>query len=172
MTEAHVAVVPTWLRRHWFVPLAVIFLAGDAAAAWTTMWPSRAIESAIAIDLALIVPALHLWCYRRDGRRAILRTVALACLGIWVAAQLVPAAHHDVLEQLRYLRYAGLAVLVAIEIRVMVGIYRVMFTRRESVAESAKQIAESAGVPPALAKLMALEARFWRRVIELVRRQR
>lgn len=90
-------------------------------------------------------------------RKAVLIALSLACVMLWIATTFVAE-----LEHLRWLRYTLMAVLAVIEIRILIGIYRIVFTAKSN-AEVTDQLAAT-GLPAPLAKLVAWEARFWRRV--------
>ncbi|MDQ3335923.1 MAG: hypothetical protein M4D80_12205 [Myxococcota bacterium] len=90
-------------------------------------------------------------------RKPVLIALSLACVMLWLATTFVAE-----LEQLRWLRYTLMAVLAVVEIRILIGIYRVVFTATSN-AEVTERIAAT-GVPAPLVKLVAWEARFWRRV--------
>jgi hypothetical protein len=90
-------------------------------------------------------------------RKAVLIALSVACVGLWLATTFVAG-----LEDLRWLRYTLMAVLAVVEIRILIGIYRVVFTAKSN-AEVTERIAAT-GLPAPLAKLVAWEARFWRRL--------
>jgi len=154
------------LRIHWFWPVAIAILAVNAAVILLDGWHSPRIkEIGVLFDLAVLVPMLYLVCYRQNGKRTFIRAVALACLGIWAAGHIVPDENHALLTELGFLRYIGLAVLVAIEIRIGIEIFRLTF-RSKSDAESDSAIEQKAkeeGIPPWVAKLTAWESRVWRK---------
>ena len=107
---------------------------------------------------------MYLLCYRSQGKRALIRSLALVCLGIWAAGHVVPEANHYVLEKVGFLRYVGLGVLVIIEIKLGIAIYKAAFRKDDSnIQEATKLIAES-DMPEWLVKLMTWEALMWRRV--------
>ncbi|MFX8141364.1 hypothetical protein ABTK98_19625, partial [Acinetobacter baumannii] len=74
----------------------------------------RLLEAGLLFDLAVLVPALYWLAYRQRQQRIGARVLALACVGIWLAQQLVPEAERDLLNHVEPLRYAGIAVLVAL----------------------------------------------------------
>ena len=90
-------------------------------------------------------------------RKAVLIALSLACVMLWLATTFVAE-----LEQLRWLRYTLMVVLAVIEIRVLVAIYRVVFTAKTD--EDVHAQVTATGVPRWAAKLMAWEVRLWRRV--------
>lgn len=154
------------LRNHWFWPVAIAVLTVNAVVISLDGWQSPRIkEVGVLFDLAVLVPVLYLVCYRQNGKKAFIRAIAFMCLGIWTAGHIVPDENHALLTELGFLRYIGLAVLVALEIRIGIEIFRLTF-RSKSDAESdsaIEQKAEAEGSPPWVAKLMAWESRAWRK---------
>ncbi len=157
------------LKAHWFLPVAMLVAGGDLALALIDSWSDPAVvEAGIVFDLAVVLPALYWWCYRKRGRAVLLKAAALSCLGIWVAGHIVPDQHHDLISTVGFARYVGLAVLLVIELKLVVAIYRAAFSRAGS--NHALTAAKEAGMPDWAARLMAWEASLWRRGWESVRR--
>ncbi len=129
----------------------------------------RMIEAGLLVDLALLLPALYWFCYRQRGKQALVRALALACLGVWVAGKLVAVEEQQLIATLAPLRYVGLVVLVALEIGLLLAIYRAVFKHGEIDPATAAR-AEAAGLPPWLLRLSAVEARFWARLWQALRR--
>jgi hypothetical protein len=129
----------------------------------------RFLEAVVLFDLCVFMPLLYVLCYRGTVARAqlVLRAVALACLGIYVATYLVPEPLQAVLPQLGPLRLAGLAVLVLVELRLLLVALRLVWGRDASV----DQVQAASGAPPWIARLMVLEARMWKRLWRLIRRR-
>jgi hypothetical protein len=156
------------LRSHWFFWVAPVVIAVDVLVGlYARGQVDRILEAGLLFDLAVLVPALYWLCYRKKRERIFIRVAALACLGIWLALKLVPEAERDLLNYVAPIRYAGLAVLIALELAVMLAIYRTIFsggTVEEAVSKA------PADMPPWAVKLMALEARFWRTVWSAIRR--
>ena len=158
------------VRTHWFVLAATVVLIGDIALASLDSWSDpRILEIGILLDLSVVVPALYLWCYRSRGKAAIVRAIALSCLGIWVAGHMVPNEHHQVLSTVGFIRYVGLAVLIAIEIKLAVMIFRAAFRRDSDAAPTVLATAKDAGMPEWAARLMAWEASLWRKAWDAIR---
>jgi hypothetical protein len=156
------------LRAHWFFFVAPLIVVADLHLALTVQGEfNRWLEAGLLLDLMLVVPGLYWLCYRSKGRAAIIKAVALACLGIWVATKLVPEPEQDLLGLMAPLRYLGLAVLLLIEIKLMVAIYRSAF-KGDTVEEITAK--GGADMPAWAAKLIAMEARFWMRVWAWVKR--
>ena len=154
----------SFLQTHWFMPLALIVVVADSILARAVPWqPARPLEIGVILDMAGLLPILYGICYRRRGRAAWVRAAALACLGIWIASQVMTVGHHDLINHLRPLRYLGMVVLFLIELRFAIAIYRAAFASSPAETQRTLAAAEQAGVPQWVARLMAWEAGLWRR---------
>jgi hypothetical protein len=152
---------PAWLKGNWFFVAAAFVLASDILALQTPNWSSpRLLEIGLLSDLAIVVPGLYIACYWRKGKPAVLRAIALASLGFWSASKLLPEAGQVLIPSLWPVRYAALAVLMVIEFKVLLSMYRSVFggASRHNVAES---LQAQTGMPPWAAKLAAAEAAIW-----------
>ena len=156
------------LGAHWFVPAFALILGALWLVARDTTFMADGGEKAVLADLCLTVPILYVLCYRRRHSAAQLglRALALACLGIWLGSWIIPASDQALLTRLGPLRVAGLVVLALIELRLLVAMIRLVFGSEASSDE----ISRATGAPPLVAKLMLLEARFWKAVWRLIRR--
>lgn len=157
------------LGTHWFIPVVGLILGALWLAARDSMFMAEGGEAAIIADLCLTVPILYVLCYRRrhSAIQLGLRALALACLGIWLGSWIIPESDQSVLTRLGPLRVAGLIVLALVELRLLVAMIRLVFGRETSAAE----VSRATGAPPFLARLMLLEARFWKAVWSLIRRR-
>lgn len=156
------------LRSHWFFWAAPAVIAVDIMVSLSARGQiDRVLEAGLLFDLAVLVPALYWLCYRKRRERLAVRAAALACLGSWLALKLVPEAEHDLLNYVKPFRYVGLAVLVVLELAVMVAIYRAVF-KGGSVQDAVAQAPSD--MPPWVARLIALEARFWHKAWSLLRK--
>jgi len=154
--------LPTPLRAHWFFVVAPFVIAADLFVALDPRGGiDRLVEAGLLFDLAVVLPCLYWLCYRGRGRKAVIRAAALSCLGIWAALKLVPEPEQELLSYVAPLRYAGLAALVWLEVAVLLAIYRTAF-KGGSVQDVAAQAQATAGLPPWAARIVALEATFWR----------
>lgn len=161
------------LRNHWFWPLAFAICAINAIVIFIDGWQAPQIkEIGVLFDLAVLIPALYLMCYWTNGKKVLIKATALACLGIWVAGHIVPNEHHSILNEVGLLRYIGLAVLIIMQVRIGIEIFRLAFSSKtDTESDSAvKQKAEEEGIPPWIANLMAWESRIWRKAWSTVRR--
>lgn len=153
-----------WFSRNWFVPLvivlvAVVWVIGSQMAALPDRQALSQFEAALTFDALVTLPALYWLCYRNYKTRSALalRIVALQCLGIYWAGRVIPEESRNILPYLGPVRVAGLVMLVAVELRLLIMVMRLVF-RSSTDVDTLKQ----EGVPPLLAKMMLFEARFWR----------
>jgi hypothetical protein len=163
------------LRVHWFFLVGGAIIAGDltivSARGWSLSSPSPLfIEAALLFDFAVIVPLLYAWCYRTKGKAAIIRALGLSCLAIWATGYVVPPEHHHVLNSVAWLRYVGMVVLTLLEIKLLIVFYRAVFSNEKAIETAANKLAADAGMPPWVARLVAFEAKFWRKVLGLLKR--
>lgn len=159
------------LRRHWFAPVAIMLLSIEWLFVRMVDWSrDGGAEAAVLFDMTVSIPVLYLLCYRRQlpWRALALRAAALVCLGLYLASWLVPVDAQRWISELSWLRTAGLVVLAMIELRLVVMAIRLAFGGRADAASVAAQT----GAPEWIARLMLLEARFWKGVWRLLRGRR
>ena len=126
------------VRTHWFFLLAPLVIAVDIYVVLDARGEiTRLIEAGVLFDLALLLPCLYWLCYRARGKRAVIRAVALACVGIWAALKLVPESEQSLLNYVAPLRYLGLAALAWIELAVILVLFRAIFNGRSREAAAA-----------------------------------
>lgn len=158
-----------WAVANWFVLALPLLLAISFGLARTEPWNARGSvsESVLLFDWCVTVPLLYAFCYRRrlPLKTLLPRVFALSCLGVWLVSWLVPAEAQEVLPHLSWARSAGLVVLGLIELRLLVAALRIAFSDKGTVAD----IEKVSGAPPLLAKLMLMEARFWRFIWKILR---
>jgi hypothetical protein len=157
------------VKENWFWPLAITL----AALAWaighfSKIEPNSSWEHAVIFDVLLTLPILYFVCYRKKAtlKHNIFRILALQCTGIWLATKIVPIESQSLLPYLSWLRFAGLAVLFAFEVWIVLALIKLVF-RPDTTAN---QIEQQLGAPPFIAKLILMEARFWRRVFSIFKR--
>ncbi len=162
----------TPLRTHWFFLAAPLVLAVNLYVALSSRGEiTPLIEFGLLFDLVVLLPCLYWLCYRAQGRKAIVKAAALACLGIWIALKLVPEQEQTMLGYVAPLRYIGLAALIWLELVIMWAIYRSVFkggTVDEAVANATAQGTND--MPPWLARLLAKEAALWAKAWRAVKR--
>lgn len=152
-----------WLSRHWFIPITMAVAVGDLSSVYFAGWTdAEFVEAALLFDFAVLIPLLYWWCYRAKGRVAVLQAVALSCFAIWCTGKVIPPEHRNLIDSVGWLRYVGLAGLLALEIKLGVMVYKAVVFSGQPKSE-AQQTFESEGLPPWTARLMAFEASLWRR---------
>jgi hypothetical protein len=163
--------VRRWAAANWFVPAFALLLGISWLFTRSVDWgrSAAAAEAVTLFDWAVTVPLLYFLCYRRTLKPWIMavRLLALACLGVWIAGSLVPSAAQILLPHLSWPRTLGLAVLMLVELRLILLALKLAFEGKAS----AEELADRSGAPPWLARLMLLEARFWRAVWRLISRR-
>lgn len=147
------------LKAHWFFVIAPMVLAINLYVGLASAGEiDRLIEAGLLFDLAVLLPCLYWLCYRRRGRSAVVKALSIACIGIWVALKLVPEADRDLLRYVAPLRYVGLAALIALEVIVVMAIYRTIF-KGGSVDQAVSKAPTD--MPPWVVRLLAFEAKLW-----------
>ena len=156
------------LKQNWFWPVAILL--------WAAVWflvrqmpqdiPAN-YEYAVLTDVFITMPLLLWLCYRSQltTKALLLRVVGVISLGIWLASQMLQPEHQTILPLLGSLRNIGLGVAIAIELWLFVSILKIVFKK-----DTTSQVLVDQGVPEFMAKLMLLEARFWRWVFGLFRK--
>lgn len=150
------------MRRHWFVLLLLLLASASYGFTTSIDWQldGRVAEMVLLFDVCVSLPSLYFLCYRGTltSKQMALRLLGLACLGIWFVSWLVPESAQSMISQFGWLRSVGIAILVVIELRVITGAIKMAFSGKAS----ADELASASGAPPWIARLMLLEARFWR----------
>jgi hypothetical protein len=153
------------LMQHWFFVAAVLVTGVNSAIAFTDTWdPPRLLEAGMLFDLALVIPALYWLCYRKTDKSIWPRLIAVGCLGIWVAGHLVPDQHHYLLSDLSVLRYAGLAILVLLELKLIFAMYRAAFGTGDHAQHKLDEVFEDAALPPWVQRIVKWEVGVWKQI--------
>ena len=156
------------LKQNWFWPVAIMLWA--AVSFLVRQMPQHIpanYEYAVLADVFLTMPLLLWLCYRSQltTKAVLLRVVGVVSLGIWLASQMLQPEHQTILPLLGSLRNIGLGVAIAIELWLFVSILKIVFKK-----DTTSQVLVDQGVPEFMAKLMLLEARFWRWVFGLFKK--
>ena len=156
-----------WARRNWFLPVLAVLLTIEFAFARATDWSQDGLaEMVMVFDMCLFVPALFAVCYRKRMalKPLLIRSAALSLAGIYLASKLVPVDAQVLLTELLWARYAGWIVIALFELWILVLTIRLVFG-----GGTTQQIVEQSGAPPWIARVMLMEARFWKAVWRLLR---
>lgn len=148
-----------WAYHNWFFIAFSALLAGAYGITRLNEFVSSGGEAAVLADLCILVPLLYFWCYRRrlPTHHLIMRSVALACLGLWLASLLIPAADQAILPHFSWARTLGILGLALVELYILIVLMKLLFSGKASPEE----ISRRSGAPPFVARLMMMEARFW-----------
>lgn len=156
-----------WLYKNWFFPVAILWLGFHALilrGEWQLLsMNSQWIEAIYLLDMVFLMPMLYLLCYRKQGKAAVVKAVAIACSAIWLCQKLLPIEHQQLLIQFAGLRYVGLAGVLVLELKLIALMIKMVFSKEENHQEFQKKL-NAQGMPNWLTKLVAFEAAFWRRV--------
>lgn len=145
---------------NWFWPVFVLAL----GAVWL-MSRSLALpqpygwDVALLLDFGVIMPFLMWLCHRRrlTRRALIMRVLALQMSALLIASWLTFPDQKFVVQHLAWLRPVGIAILIAVEGAILVAMLRIVFKPTTAATDL-----EKLGAAPVIARLMLLEARFWR----------
>ncbi|WP_299595135.1 hypothetical protein [uncultured Microbulbifer sp.] len=120
-------------------------------------------EIAILADFAIFLPLLYILFFRYELKKALVKSLGIACIGFWGASVLVPGIQQDILLDYGFIRYVGLSVLVFIEVKVTFVIWKAVFSGkdRDQILKEAK---DRADMPEWVARLMVWEASFWKKL--------
>jgi hypothetical protein len=159
------------IRRHWFYaafPLLVlcVFLLSSLDD-WSR---PAASEAAVLLGLCVLAPLLFLACYAGSLRPwpMVVRMLAIVCLGLYLASRILEDRPDTLIAQLAWFRTAGLAALALLELGVLIGLLKLVFSRDAGVDD----VVAKSGAPRWVAQLLLLEARFWRAAWGFVRPRR
>ena len=159
------------LRVHWFFVAAAIALLINSTTVYLDQWSSpQLLEAGLLFDFAILLPLLYLICYRSEGKRSVVRAIALACLGIWALGHVVPEGNQSLLHNLQFVRYVGLGVLILLQVKLIVAIFRAVSGVSAGADREASKLADETATPPWVRKLLAWEAAIWIRVWRFLRR--
>ena len=167
----HVGRLRRWSSANWFLLVAPLLLIVAVLLARAVPWTTdgRTMEAVLLFDACITLPALYALCYARTlpPWQLALRAIAIACLGIYLLGYIVPPDARRLLPAFGWARMAGLILLVLIELRLLVAALRLVFGGNEN----AEQVSAQTGAPPWIARLMLIEARFWKSVWRFLRRK-
>ena len=154
----------------WFIIFSTSIVIVDLLILRSAGWSkSRQLELAIILDFAIIIPMLCALYFRKKPKAAFTRSVGLACLAIWLLGIFVPKEVQVILPELTWVRYGSLFLLAILEAKVFIIFVRSIFSNDIRASHNAVVQANELGMPKWIAKLVALEARFWQRVRTTIR---
>ena len=155
-------------ERYFFLlilPLAVIIEWAFAVTHDWLAYPRS--EWVVLFDLCLFVPLLYFICFSSslEMRARLIRTAGIVGMGLFAARFIVPEANQFVIADLAHLRNLMLVCVLAFEGWVFFKVIQAVYRRNADAAALERDFA----MPAWIAKLMVLEARFWKAVWAFVR---
>ena len=160
------------LSANWFVVLAVGIISIDLTIVGLAGWSrERRFELALLLDLAVIISLLCVVFYWSKPKTALIRAVSLACLAVWLLGFFIPTDAKVLLPQLIWVRYGGLVLLGLLEAKIIIVFLQAVFSNDVQACRHAAAQANELGMPAWIAKLVAIETRFWQRLRSILGRR-
>jgi hypothetical protein len=158
-------------REKWFfligLPLAIAIEWTFARSLDWTAYPRS--EWVALFDLCVFMPVIYLAVFRSEltAKAHALRTLGIAGIGLFAASWIVPEANQFFVAELSNLRNAALVFVLAFEGWVFWKVIGAVYRHNAD----AKTLEREFAMPEWIAKLMVLEARFWKAVWSFLRRK-
>jgi len=158
-------------RERWFFLIVLPFaIAIEWAFAASLDWSAYPRSEWVAlVDLCGLMPVLYLAAFTSDlsAKARGLRALGIAGIGLFAASWIVPSANQFLIADLASLRSAMFVCILAFEGFVFWKVLQALYAKNAD----AKAIERDFAVPPFVAKLLVLEAKFWKAVWSLFRRK-
>ena len=158
-------------KEKWFFLLVLpVAIAIEWAFAATHDWTAYPRSEWVAIfDLCLFMPLIYLTLFTSELTRKarLIRAVGVAGLGLLAASFIVPEPNQFVIGQLSSIRNVLLVFVLAFEVWVFWKLIDVLYRKNAD----AKALERDFAVPELIAKLLVLEAKFWKAVWALFKRK-
>lgn len=157
-------------EKYFFLAVLPLAIAIEWAFARSHDWTAYPRSEWVAlVDLCLVLPVLYLAGFASDltGKARLLRALGIAGIGLFAAGFIVPEANQFLIAELAGLRSAALGGVLVFEAWVFWKVIGAVYRR----GADAKALEREFGVPDWIARLMVIEARFWKAVWSLLRRK-
>jgi len=158
-------------REKWFflivLPIAVAIEWAFAATLDWSAYPRA--EWVALVDLCVFMPLVYLGLFSSElsAKARALRALGIAGIGLFAASWIVPSANQFLISELASLRAASLVFVLAFEGFVFFKVMQALYAKNAD----AKAIERDFAVPPFIAKLLVMEAKFWKAVWGFFRRK-
>jgi hypothetical protein len=158
-------------REKWFfliaLPLAIAIEWGFARTLDWSAYPRS--EWVALFDLCVFMPLLYLVGFTSELTRKarLLRCLGIAGIGLFASSFIVPAPNQFIISELSALRNAAMIGILAFEGWILWKVIGAVYRRNAD----AKTLEREFAMPEWIAKLMVLEARFWKAVWAFLRRK-
>lgn len=158
-------------REKWFFLIALpLAIAIEWAFARTLDWTAYPRSEWVALfDLCVFMPLVYLSAFSSELTRKarLLRCLGIAGIGLFAASFIVPEANQFVIGELSALRKAAMAGVLVFEGWIMSKVIGAVYRHNAD----AKTLERDFAMPEWIAKLMVLEAKFWKTVWAFLRRK-
>lgn len=158
-------------REKWFFLIALpLAIAIEWAFARSLDWSAYPRSEWVAlIDLCVFMPVLYLAAFASELTRKarLLRCIGIAGIGLFAASLIVPEPNQFIIGELSTLRKAAMVGILAVEGWILWKVIGAVYRRNAD----AKALERDFAMPEWIAKLMVLEAKFWKAVWQFVRRK-
>lgn len=155
----------------WFFLIAMpLAVAIEWAFARSLDWTSYPRSEWVALfDLCVFMPLLYFSAFSSELTRKarLLRCLGIAGIGLFAASFIVPAPNQFIISELSHLRNAAMVGVLAFEGWVFLKVIGAVYRRNAD----AKTLEREFAMPEWIARLMVLEAKFWKAVWAFLRRK-
>lgn len=158
-------------REKWFFLIALpLAIAIEWAFARSLDWTAYPRSEWVALfDLCVFMPLLYLLAFASELTRKArwLRCLGIAGTGLFAAGFIVPQPNQFIIGELSALRNVAMIGIVAFEGWIIWKVIGAVYRKNAD----AKTLEREFAMPEWIAKLMVLEARFWKAVWQFLRRK-
>lgn len=158
-------------REKWFFVIVLpVAIAIEWAFARTLDWTAYPRSEWVALfDLCIFMPALYLTLFTSvlTPLARFLRSLGIAGIGLLVSSLIIPEANQFLVAELSSIRKVALVGILAFEGWIITKVISAVYRKNADAEALEREFA----VPGWIARLMVLEARFWKAVWTLLRRQ-
>jgi hypothetical protein len=155
----------------WFFLIALPLAIGiEWAFARTLDWTAYPRSEWVALfDLCVFMPLVYLTAFSSDltCKARLLRCLGIGGIGLFAASFIVPVPNQFIISELSALRNAAMVGVVAFEGWILWKVIGAVYRHNAD----AKTLERDFAMPEWIAKLMVLEAKFWKAVWAFLRRK-
>ncbi|KPF61740.1 hypothetical protein [Porphyrobacter sp. AAP60] len=158
-------------REKWFFLIALpVAVAIEWAFARSLDWTAYPRSEWVALfDLCVFMPAIYLAAFRSEltPKARMLRTLGVAGIGLFASRWIVPEPNQFIIGELSALRNVTMIGVLAFEGWIFWKVIGAVYRR----GADAKTLEREFAIPELIARLMVLEAKFWKAVWAFLRRK-
>jgi hypothetical protein len=158
-------------REKWFFLIALpMAMAIEWAFARSLDWSAYPRSEWVALfDLCIFMPLLYLSAFTSEltPKARLLRCLGIAGTGLFASNFIVPEPNQFIIAEVTHLRQASLLGILVFEGWVLWKVIGAVYRRNAD----AKTLEREFAIPEWIAKLMVLEAKFWKAVWQFLRRK-